>query len=186
MAAYLNNDSYSNYPAFQNHPEYPSPAYCDDVYAFACLDFVREQAKEYNRSGTPFFGLFAAQIPHAPFKEVELPSWDHDYKDKSFFDKLSPQSKQWCAMVTRIDAHFGNILKALDDPNGDGDKSDSGAENTLVVFQSDNGGPRGSRNWMRMGDCRVPRGVFTRANSRTNRYALACKITECKSEGGFQ
>ena len=145
MAAYLNNESYSNYPAFQNHPEYPSPAYCDDVYAFACLDFVREQAKEYNRSGTPFFGLFAAQIPHAPFKEVEkLPNWDHDYKDNSFFDKLSPQSKQWCAMVTRIDAHFGNILKALEDPNGDGDKSDSVAENTLVVFQSDNGGPRGS------------------------------------------
>ena len=47
-------------------------------------------------------------------------------------------------MVTRIDAHFGNILKALEDPNGDGDSSDSVADNTLVVFQSDNGGPRGS------------------------------------------
>ena len=186
MAAYLNNDSYSNYPAFQNHPEYPSPAYCDDVYAFACLDFVREQAKEYNRSGTPFFGLFAAQIPHAPFKEVEkLPNWDHDYKDKSFFDKLSPQSKQWCAMVTRI-AHFGNILKALDDPNGDGDKSDSVAENTLVVFQSDNGGPRGSnRELDANGDCRVPRGVFTRAELRANRYALACKITESSKLKAF-
>ncbi len=136
---------YPNYPAFQNHPKYPSPAYCDDVYAFACLDFVRNQATEYNRSGKPFFGLFAAQIPHAPFNEVQkLPNWDHDYKDKSFFDELSPQSKQWCAMVTRIDAHFGNILKALEDPNADGDKSDSVVDNTLVVFQSDNGGPRGS------------------------------------------
>ena len=136
---------YPNYPAFQNHPKYPSPAYCDDVYAFACLDFVRNQALEYNRSGKPFFGLFAAQIPHAPFNEVQkLPNWDHDYKDKPFFSKLSPQSKQWCAMVTRIDAHFGNILKALEDPNGDGDKSDSVADNTLVVFQSDNGGPRGN------------------------------------------
>ena len=145
MAKYQNKQGYSNYPAFQNHPEYPDPAYCDDVYAFACLDFVRKQAKEYNRSGKPFFGLFAAQIPHAPFKEVEkLPNWEHDYKDKSFFKKLSPQSQQWCAMVTRIDAHFGNILEALEDPNGDGDKSDSVADNTLVVFQSDNGGPGGS------------------------------------------
>ena len=136
---------YSNYPAFQSHPKYPEPAYCDDVYAFACLDFVRNQALEYNRSGKPFFGLFAAQIPHAPFAEVQkLPNWDHDYKDKSFFQKLSPQSRQWCAMVTRIDAHFGNILEALEDPNGDGDKSDSVADNTLVVFQSDNGGPGGS------------------------------------------
>ena len=139
------NKKYSNYPAFQSHPKYPEPAYCDDVYAFACLDFVRNQALEYNRSGKPFFGLFAAQIPHAPFAEVQkLPNWDHDYKDKSFFQKLSPQSRQWCAMVTRIDAHFGNILEALEDPNGDGDKSDSVAANTLVVFQSDNGGPGGS------------------------------------------
>ncbi|MBT7404785.1 MAG: sulfatase-like hydrolase/transferase [Opitutae bacterium] len=145
MVKYRNQKSYSNYPASQNHPDYPKVAYCDDVYAFACLDFVREQAAEYNRSGKPFFGLFAAQIPHAPFAEVQkLPNWDHDYKDKSFFKKLSPQSQQWCAMVTRIDAHFGNILKALEDPNGDGDKSDSVADNTLVVFQSDNGGPGGS------------------------------------------
>ena len=144
MAKYRNK-KYSNYPAFQSHPKYPEPAYCDDVYAFACLDFVRNQALEYNRSGKPFFGLFAAQIPHAPFAEVQkLPNWDHDYKDKSFFQKLSPQSRQWCAMVTRIDAHFGNILEALEDPNGDGDKSDSVADNTLVVFQSDNGGPGGS------------------------------------------
>ena len=61
------NKKYPNYPAFQNHPKYPNPAYCDDVYAFACLDFVRSHALEYNRSGKPFFGFFAAQIPHAPF-----------------------------------------------------------------------------------------------------------------------
>ena len=34
-------------------------------------------------------------------------------KDKPFFAKLAPQSRQWCAMVTRIDAHFGNLLNAL-------------------------------------------------------------------------
>ena len=108
------------------------------------MDFVRDQAKEYNRSGKPFFGLFAAQIPHAPFAEVEkLPMWDQDYKDKPFFSELSPQSRQWCAMVTRIDAHFGNILNALEDPNEVGDNSDSVVQNTLVVFQSDNGGPGG-------------------------------------------
>lgn len=145
LARYKNNKAYPNYPALQNHPDYPEVAYCDDVYAFAALDFVRTQALRYKESGRPFFGLFAAQIPHAPFKEVEkLPGWDGAYKDKPFFEKLSPQSRQWCAMVTRIDAHFGNLLDALEDPNGDGDKSDSVAENTLVVFQSDNGGPKGS------------------------------------------
>ena len=145
MAKYTNNKAYPNYPASQNHPDYPKVAYCDDVYAFAALDFVRRQAVRYNKSREPFFGLFAAQIPHAPFAEVQkLPDWDQAYKNKLYFPKLSAQSKQWCAMVTRIDAHFGNLLDALDDPNGDGDKSDSVAQDTLVVFQSDNGGPRGS------------------------------------------
>ena len=145
MAKYANNEAYPNYPSSQNHPNYPKVAYCDDVYAFAALDFVRRQAVRYNESREPFFGLFAAQIPHAPFKEVEkLPNWDQAYKDKPYFTKLSAQSKQWCAMVTRIDGHFGNLLDALDDPNGDGDKSDSVSKDTLVIFQSDNGGPRGS------------------------------------------
>jgi arylsulfatase A-like enzyme len=145
MAKYTNNKAYPNYPALQNHPDYPKVAYCDDVYAFAALDFVRKQGIRYNQSGKPFFGLFAAQIPHGPFGDVQkLPDWDQAYKDKPYFQKLAAQSKQWCAMVTRIDAHFGNLLAALEDPNGDGDKSDSIAKDTLVVFQSDNGGPNGS------------------------------------------
>tara|TARA_B100000674_G_scaffold112092_1_gene83422 strand:+ start:19189 stop:21366 length:2178 start_codon:yes stop_codon:yes gene_type:complete len=145
MAPYQNNKAYPDYPAGQNHPDYPKVAYCDDVYAFAALDFVRRQAVRYRESREPFFALFAAQIPHAPFAEIQkLPQWDKAYGDKAFFAKLSPQSRQWCAMVTRIDAHFGNLLAALDDPNGDGDQSDSVAKETLVVFQSDNGGPRGS------------------------------------------
>ncbi len=143
MKPWRKNKRYPNGPALQNHPDYPATAYCDDVYAFAALDFVRRQAREYNQSGKPFFGLLAVQVPHAPFGEIEeLPEWDRDYRDLPFFSELNKQSKQWAAMVTRIDAHFGNILDALEDPNGDGDKSDSVAANTLVLFQSDNGGPK--------------------------------------------
>lgn len=142
MARFIGDESYPPAPALQNHPGYPSIAYCDDVYAFASLDFVRAQGRNYNATGQPFFGLLAVQVPHAPFKEIEqLPEWDKDYRDLQFFEGLSDQAKQWAAMVTRIDAHFGNILAALEDPDGDGDTSDSVADNTLVIFQSDNGGP---------------------------------------------
>ena len=140
LARIAGDSNYPNTPALQNHPDYPTVAYCDDSYAFAALDFVRTQAQNYHTTGQPFFGLFAAQVPHAPFDEVAvLPEWDAAYRDQP---NLSPQARQWAAMVTRIDAHFGNILAALDDPNGDGDTSDSVAENTLIVFQSDNGGPQ--------------------------------------------
>lgn len=144
MARYQSNDDYPGAPAFQNHSDYPKTAYCDDAYAFAALDFVRTQGQNYNQSGQPFFGLLAVQIPHAPFDEITtLPDWDKAYADDEHFTSLSAQSRQWAAMVTRIDAHFGNILRALEDPNNDGDQSDSIADNTLVIFQSDNGGPNG-------------------------------------------
>lgn len=145
MQRYMNRPDYPNTPALQNHPDYPEIAYCDDVYAFAALDFVRVQAQNYNATGQPFFGLLAGQVPHSPFDEIEaLPEWDRAYRKKSWFKNLPDRDKQWAAMITRIDAHFGNILDALEDPNGDGDKSDSVADKTLIVFQSDNGGPRGA------------------------------------------
>ncbi|MBT5704853.1 MAG: sulfatase-like hydrolase/transferase [Verrucomicrobia bacterium] len=143
MARYLGDAAYPNLPALQNHPDYPSTAYCDDVYAFAALDFVKTQALQYVKTGQPFFGLLAVQVPHAPFAEIsQLPEWDKAYQNASHFSGLSDQAQQWAAMVTRIDGHIGNLLSALDDPNGDGDRSDSVAANTLVVFQSDNGGPQ--------------------------------------------
>ena len=147
MASYRNDRSYPNTPALQNHRRYPDTAYCDDAYAFAALDFVREQGSNFNKTGQPFFGLLAVQIPHAPFGEIEsLPQWNKQYAGDPLFANLSDQTRQWAAMVTRIDAHFGNILTALEDPNNDGDTSDSIAENTLVIFQSDNGGPGGKNN----------------------------------------
>ena len=147
MSGYRNNEAWPSTPALQNHPDYPTTGYCDDAYAFAALDFVRTQGQNYNASGQPFFGIVGVQIPHAPFKEVAtLPEWDKAYEDDPHFNSLADQSRQWAAMVTRIDAHFGNILAALEDPNHDGDTSDSIADNTLVLFQSDNGGPAGQNN----------------------------------------
>ncbi len=143
MRAYANNSSYSEYPASQSDRTYPATAYCDDSYAFAALDFVRSQALSYHQTGRPFFGLLAVQVPHSPYDDIaELPKWDGAYSENALFRALTPQAKQWAAMVTRVDAHFGNILAALEDPDGDGDRSDSVADNTLVIFQSDNGGPR--------------------------------------------
>lgn len=147
LVRYQNNKHYPDTPALQNHADYPTTAYCDDSYAFAALNFVRNQASNYNKTGQPFFGLLAVQIPHAPFGEIAtLPKWDRAYTDDPHFDSLADQTRQWAAMVTRIDAHFGNILVALDDPNNDGDTSYSVTENTLVIFQSDNGGPSGKNN----------------------------------------
>ncbi|MDF1814234.1 MAG: sulfatase-like hydrolase/transferase [Verrucomicrobiales bacterium] len=147
MKAYTGKPEYPAGPALQNHPDYPQTAYCDDCYCFAALDFVRSAAKNYIENGTPFFGLLAVQVPHAPFNEImKLPEWDSAYQNDEKFTGLSDQTRQWAAMVTRIDGHIGNLLRTLEDPDGDGDTGDSISENTLVIFQSDNGGPSGPCN----------------------------------------
>lgn len=139
MAAYRNDTNYPNAPALQNHPAYPPTGYCDDAYAFAALNFVRAQADNYKKTGQPFIGLLAVQIPHAPFDEIsQLPEWDRAYRECEWFSSLPAQAQQWAAMVTRIDAHFGNILAALDDHDI--------TDETIVIFQSDNGGPAGQNN----------------------------------------
>ena len=147
MTPFQNDSAYPDTPALQNEGAYPKSAYCDDSYAFAALDFVRAGGTDYNKTGKPFFGLLAVQIPHAPFGEVaKLPDWDKAYAEDPHYASLADQSRQWAAMVTRIDAHFGNILSALEDPNNDGNTQDSIAKDTLVIFQSDNGGPSGNNN----------------------------------------
>jgi arylsulfatase A-like enzyme len=45
----------------------------------------------------------------------------------------------YAAMISRMDASVGQLVARLDDPNGDGDKSDSVLDNTLILFTSDNG-----------------------------------------------
>lgn len=141
MAPYTDAKKYPQYPAHQNDAKYPLRGYCDDLYAMHCLEFIRKQSIEYNQSKTPFFALFSPQIPHSPFGEVRrLPHFDEAYTGDKNYSKLGQETQNWAAMVARIDAHIGNFLAALDDPNGDGDPSDSVADNTLVLFTSDNGG----------------------------------------------
>ena len=147
LSLYQNNADYPNTPALQNHADYPSTAYCDDTYVFAALDFVRAQGQNYNKTGQPFFGLLAVQTPHQPFGQItKLPDWDRAYTEEPHHSSITGQARQWAAMITRMDAHFGNLLAALEDPNNDGDTADSIADNTLVILQSDNGGTGGQSN----------------------------------------
>jgi arylsulfatase A-like enzyme len=166
MATFRGKAQYPNEPALQNHSDYPETAYCDDVYCFAALDFVRANAAKYNNDGTPFFGLLAVQVPHAPFDEImELPKWDRDYVDDPEFQKLSDQTKQWAAMVTRIDGHFGNILKALEDPNGTATiptrsrTIPSSFSNLTTAVRA----ALPTRNSIPMADCAATRGPYTKA-----------------------
>ncbi|MBM3858715.1 MAG: arylsulfatase [Verrucomicrobia bacterium] len=107
--------------------------YSHDLFAQAALDFIRRHKDK------PFFFYGAFTIPHA---EVTVPEDSlAEYRGKWPEPKKFEGSKTYCpqdqpravraAMITRLDRDMGRILDLLDELKL--------AENTLVIFTSDNG-----------------------------------------------
>ncbi len=111
--------------------------YSQDVIMEKAFDFINENKDR------PFFLYIPSQLPHA---SLEVP--DDDLKlflndnGESIFEEPENQSTgaytfndkplaTYAAMVTRLDRYVGNILDLLEELGL--------AENTLVIFSSDNG-----------------------------------------------
>ena len=76
----------------------------------------------------PFFLYFASLAPHAPY---QAPKADQDRYASTIKD---PTRRTYAAMITSLDDQVGRIVAALDKRGL--------RENTLIIFSSDNGGPR--------------------------------------------
>ena len=94
--------------------------YITDDKGNECVDFIKRHKDE------PFFLFASFNAPHAPLEAMEA--------DLKLFENIQNEKRRtYCAMVYRLDINVGRIIQALEE-NGL-------AENTLVVFLSDNGGP---------------------------------------------
>jgi arylsulfatase A-like enzyme len=76
----------------------------------------------------PFFLYFASLAPHAPY---QAPKADQDRYASTIKD---PTRRTYAAMITSLDDQIGRIVAALEKRGL--------RENTLIIFSSDNGGPR--------------------------------------------
>lgn len=101
--------------------------FADDYFADECLKFVSENKER------PFFLYWSMVIPHANNERArdlgngaQVPDFG-PYKDKDWPE----QDKGHAAMVSRMDSYVGRLLEHL--------KKEGLAENTLVIFTSDNG-----------------------------------------------
>ena len=76
----------------------------------------------------PFFLYFASLAPHAPYMATKA---DEDRYAATIED---PTRRTYAAMITSLDDQVGKIVAALERRGL--------RENTLIIFSSDNGGPR--------------------------------------------
>ena len=113
-------------------------------------------------SGTPFFTYFALNAPHAPITPAAGVNSGYTGPNAAYAN-----------FVYSVDQAVGQVLDTINDPNHDGDTSDSIANNTLIVFTADNGASkdysfadstgkingvqlRGDKNTIYEGGMRVP------------------------------
>lgn len=130
---------------------YKSPAvltYMTDDIGNESVDFIKRNKHQ------PFFLFASFSAPHAPMQATG--------EDMKLFSHIKDKLRQtYCAMVYRLDQNVGKISKALQEQGL--------AQNTIVVFISDNGGPadinsngsinaplRGQKTTLLEGGIRVP------------------------------
>jgi len=89
----------------------------------AAVKMIEKQDKN-----KPFFLYFASLAPHAPYQAQKA---DEDRYASTIKD---PTRRTYAAMITSLDDQVGRIVAALEKRGL--------RENTLIIFSSDNGGPR--------------------------------------------
>ena len=118
--------------------------YLTDELSDKAVDFIRR------RSGGPFFLYLSYNAPHSPLQATEK------YLQR-FAHVADEKRRAYAAMVSAVDDGVGRVLDTLDD--------EGIADDTLVVFLSDNGGTgfasrntplRGRKRTLFEGGLRVP------------------------------
>lgn len=99
----------------------PDPiTYLTDDTGNECIDFIRRHKNH------PYFLYASFNAPHAPIQALE--------EDLALFKHIPDVTRRtYLAMIHRFDLNVGRLMKAVE--------ASGQADNTLIFFLSDNGGP---------------------------------------------
>lgn len=120
---YWNNDYFDD-SYFRNGEPEKKEGYCTDVWFNEALKFIADKKEE------PFLCYLSLNAPHGPYNVPE--KYYNIYKDEKDIDEVQ---KRFYGMITNIDDNFSSLLKKLETLGI--------AENTIVIFTTDNGTARG-------------------------------------------
>lgn len=96
-------------------------------------DFAVDFITDHHDDAEPFVLYQSFTAPHTPLQNSP------DFNDPRIAG-LSGIQKTYASMMLTMDKEIGRMMDRLDDPNGDGNSSDSIKDDTLVIFVNDNGG----------------------------------------------
>jgi arylsulfatase A-like enzyme len=116
--------------------------YLTDLISDRAVDYVDRMAGEANSSGAPFFLSLHYTAPHWPWETRDDEALAQEVKD-NLFHLHGGNIHTYNRMIHHMDEGIGRIMEAL--------RRNGQADNTLVVFTSDNGGERYSDNWPLVG-----------------------------------
>ncbi len=156
------DSSYFNPVLWHNGKMEKYDGYCTDIYAREATNFIGKNSED------PFFCYLAFNAPHTPlqvpdkyyqrFKDID-PTAGFENDNRPFPDmteKDKEDARRVYAMVACIDENLGRLFQKLKDLKI--------AENTIVIFMTDNGpqqyryvgGMRGKKGSVYRGGIRVP------------------------------
>jgi arylsulfatase A-like enzyme len=100
--------------------------YCTDIFFNAAIKYIEENRAQ------PFFVYLPTNVPHAPYQVAE--KYSKPYVAAGVRGELAA----FYGMITNLDENFGRLMKKLDELDL--------AENTIVIFMTDNGSAGGGFN----------------------------------------
>ena len=120
---YWNNDYFDD-TYFRNGVPEKQTGYCTDVWFNEAIKFIE------NKKNDPFLCYLSLNAPHGPFNVPQ--KYFNRYKNE---DQITENQKRFYGMITNIDDNFSRLLKQIEELGI--------AENTIVIFTTDNGTARG-------------------------------------------
>jgi len=118
---------------WQGREQKDIPGYTTDVFGDLAVKYVNEHTGQ-----KPFFMYLPWQAPHSPLQAPDA-KYANDEEIAGVPKGTKPSMRgDYVKIVERLDYQVGRIMQALKKKGLD--------DNTLVVFTSDNGGHRTSRN----------------------------------------
>ena len=119
----------------------------------ALADAMEETVEKLAAKTEPFYLQLHAYAVHGPVQSRP------DLKEAA--ESRGSKQTNLAGFILGMDAVLGRLLDSLEDPDKNGDTSDSIAKNTLILFTSDNGGTHGDNLPLR-----GVKGMFTEGGIR--------------------